>query len=59
MPIIIPKDIPAYQILKDENIFVMSTNRASHQDIRPINILILNLMPTILEFTTFSFPNIL
>ena len=52
MPIIIPKDIPAYQILKDENIFVMSTNRASHQDIRPINILILNLMPTKIETET-------
>ncbi len=52
MPIIIPKDIPAYQILKDENIFVMSTNRASTQDIRPIEILILNLMPTKIETET-------
>lgn len=52
MPIIIPKDIPAYQTLKDENIFVMSTNRASTQDIRPINILILNLMPTKIETET-------
>lgn len=52
MPIIIPKDIPAYQILKDENIFVMSTNRANTQDIRPINIVILNLMPTKIETET-------
>lgn len=52
MPIIIPKDIPAYQILKDENIFVMSTHRASTQDIRPIDILILNLMPTKIETET-------
>lgn len=52
MPIIIPKDIPAYQILKDENIFVMSTARAESQDIRPINILILNLMPTKIETET-------
>ncbi len=52
MPIIIPKDIPAYETLKNENIFVMSTNRANTQDIRPINILILNLMPTKIETET-------
>ena len=52
MPIIIPKDIPAYQKLKDENIFVMSTNRSSTQDIRVLNILILNLMPTKIETET-------
>lgn len=52
MPIIIPKDIPAYDILKGENIFVMSTNRALSQDIRPINILVLNLMPTKIETET-------
>ncbi|MGM9969323.1 MAG: homoserine O-succinyltransferase [Anaeroplasma sp.] len=52
MPIIIPMDIPAYKILKDENIFVMSTNRANTQDIRPINILVLNLMPTKVETET-------
>lgn len=52
MPIVIPKDIPAYQILKDENIFVMSTDRAESQDIRPIDILILNLMPTKIETET-------
>ena len=52
MPIIIPKDIPAYQILKDENIFVMSKRRANTQDIRPIDILIVNLMPTKIETET-------
>ena len=52
MPIIIPKDIPAYEILENENIFVMGTERASTQDIRPINILILNLMPTKIETET-------
>ncbi|MCR5647048.1 MAG: homoserine O-succinyltransferase [Acholeplasmatales bacterium] len=46
MPIIIPKDIPAYKTLEDENVFVMHTERANTQDIRPIDILILNLMPT-------------
>ncbi|MCR5112868.1 MAG: homoserine O-succinyltransferase [Acholeplasmatales bacterium] len=46
MPIIIPKDIPAYDILNGENVFVMHTERASTQDIRPVDILILNLMPT-------------
>lgn len=52
MPIVIPNDIPAYKILKDENIFVMSTNRAVTQDIRPIDILILNLMPLKCETET-------
>lgn len=52
MPIIISKDIPAFKILNDENIFVMSTLRASSQDIRPIDILILNLMPTKIETET-------
>jgi len=46
MPIIIPKDIPAYKTLEDENVFVMHTERANTQDIRPVDILILNLMPT-------------
>ena len=52
MPIVIPKDIPAYDKLKEENVFVMSKARASTQDIRPINILILNLMPTKIETET-------
>lgn len=45
MPINIPKQLPANEILKKENIFVMDTDRASSQDIRPLNIVILNLMP--------------
>ncbi len=46
MPIIIPKDLPAYKVLAKEKIFVMDTNRAGKQDIRPIEIAIVNLMPT-------------
>lgn len=45
MPIKIQKDLPVKEILEKENIFVMDENRAVHQDIRPIQILILNLMP--------------
>ncbi|MGT2754649.1 homoserine O-acetyltransferase MetA [Streptococcus ovis] len=45
MPIKIDKSLPAVEILRTENIFVMDDNRAQHQDIRPLNILILNLMP--------------
>ena len=52
MPIIIPKDIPAYQTLSEENIFVMNHERAMTQDIRPIEIAILNLMPTKIETET-------
>ena len=52
MPIIIPRDIPAYQTLYDENIFVMTRERAMTQDIRPIEIAILNLMPTKIETET-------
>ena len=46
MPVKIPVDLPASQILYDENIFVMPIDRAVHQDIRPLRILFLNLMPT-------------
>ncbi|MGM9631887.1 MAG: homoserine O-succinyltransferase [Eubacteriales bacterium] len=52
MPIIIPSDIPAYSTLASENIFVMNETRASRQDIRPIEIAILNLMPTKIETET-------
>lgn len=52
MPIIIPRDIPAYSILSEENIFVMARARAITQDIRPIEIAILNLMPTKVETET-------
>ncbi|HFI0346193.1 TPA: homoserine O-succinyltransferase [Streptococcus suis] len=45
MPIKIETSLPAVDILREENIFVMDSVRASHQDIRPIKILILNLMP--------------
>lgn len=46
MPIKIPNDLPARKILEGENIFVMSEKRACKQDIRPLKIAILNLMPT-------------
>ena len=46
MPIRIPDALPATETLKGENIFVMTEFRAIHQDIRPLHVLILNLMPT-------------
>lgn len=46
MPIKIPNSLPATEILENENIFVMTEHRAMHQDIRPLSVLILNLMPT-------------
>ena len=46
MPIKIPDSLPARAVLESENIFVMTEYRAMHQDIRPLNVLILNLMPT-------------
>lgn len=46
MPIRIPDSLPATSILEGENIFVMTEYRAMHQDIRPLRILLLNLMPT-------------
>lgn len=45
MPIKIPQELPAYSVLRDENIFVMNSKRADTQDIRPLRIAILNLMP--------------
>ncbi len=45
MPIRTQSDLPAKEILEHENIFVMDESRAAHQDIRPINIAIVNLMP--------------
>ena len=45
MPILVQNDLPAKQILEAENIFVMDERRASTQEIRPLRILILNLMP--------------
>lgn len=49
MPINVPEDLPARAVLENENIFVMSESRAMHQDIRPLKIAILNLMPKKLE----------
>ena len=46
MPIKIPNQLPATPILESENIFVMTETRALHQDIRPLRLLLLNLMPT-------------
>ncbi len=45
MPLRLPDRLPAIELLKHENIFVMDTTRAHHQDIRPLRIVILNLMP--------------
>lgn len=46
MPIRIPNDLPAANVLQQENIFVMNQNRAGSQHIRPLEIVLLNLMPT-------------
>ena len=46
MPIKIPNQLPATQVLESENIFVMTEHRAMTQDIRPLQVLLLNLMPT-------------
>lgn len=45
MPLTLPDRLPAIDLLKEENIFVIDTSRASSQDIRPLRIVILNLMP--------------
>ena len=52
MPIKIPNDLPAVKVLTDENIFVMTETRAITQDIRPLKILLLNLMPKKIETET-------
>ena len=52
MPIKIPNELPAVKILEEENIFVMTERRAITQDIRPLKILILNLMPTKIDTET-------
>jgi len=55
MPIKIPNELPAAKTLAEENIFVMTETRAGMQDIRPLQILLLNLMPTkIVTETQFS-----
>lgn len=58
MPINIPEDLPATKTLLDENIFVMTEKRALSQDIRPLKIVVLNLMPTKIETET-SWPGFL
>ncbi|MBR6600489.1 MAG: homoserine O-succinyltransferase [Bacteroidaceae bacterium] len=50
MPLTLPDKLPAIELLKQENIFVMDTTRATSQDIRPLRIAVLNLMP--LKITT-------
>ena len=52
MPIKIPNDLPAVKTLAEENIFVMTETRAITQDIRPLKILIVNLMPKKIETET-------
>ena len=52
MPIKIPNELPAVQTLAEENIFVMTETRAITQDIRPLKILLLNLMPTKIDTET-------
>lgn len=52
MPIKIANELPAHKALELENVFVMTEKRAVSQDIRPLNILILNLMPTKIETET-------
>ncbi len=52
MPIKIPNNLPAVQTLEGENIFVMTETRAITQDIRPLKILFLNLMPKKIETET-------
>lgn len=52
MPIRIPNELPAVKVLNDENIFVMTETRAMTQDIRPLKLLLLNLMPLKIDTET-------
>ncbi len=52
MPIKIPNELPAVRVLEDENIFVMTEKRAMTQDIRPLKIVLLNLMPNKIDTET-------
>ena len=52
MPIKVPNDLPAIDTLTKENVFVMTDTRAMTQNIRPLRILLLNLMPTKIETET-------
>lgn len=49
MPIRVADELPAVGVLRNENVFVMTDSRASHQDIRPLKVLLLNLMPKKIE----------
>ena len=49
MPICIPDTLPAVDVLRNENIFVMASSRAQSQEIRPLKVLFLNLMPKKIE----------
>ena len=52
MPIKVANNLPAIKILEEENIFIMTEDRAISQDIRPLKIVILNIMPTKIETET-------
>jgi homoserine O-succinyltransferase len=52
MPIKIPKTLPAYNALREENVFVITEDRAEHQDIRPLKVAMVNLMPTMVDTET-------
>jgi homoserine O-succinyltransferase/O-acetyltransferase len=52
MPVIIPSNLPANRIMREENIFVMDKERAEKQDIRPLEIALVNLMPTKIQTET-------
>ena len=52
MPIVIPGSLPAFETLSEENIFIINDERSIHQDIRPLEIAIVNLMPTKIETET-------
>lgn len=47
MPVLVPEGLPAYNTLKEQNVFVMTDERGEKQDIRPLKIAIVNLMPTL------------
>ena len=49
MPIKIPRALPAYDALSKERVFVMTEDRAEHQDIRPLKVALANLMPTTID----------
>ena len=52
MPIKVPNNLPAIETLTNENVFVMTDTRAMTQDVRPLHILLLNLMPTKIDTET-------